>query len=201
MLNPCSPPPPIELDSASNLIRHELNTKRNVQVLSALDELSQKGTREFNLALIRGQHGILADLAAMASHEHPLAREIIERWHRDFQGEFDLVEHDEERIWMRRETARYTSLLDSLETELGVASEDTENILIVELVRECNKIGPQLRSMIELSAGDEEMTTLLIGLNDRLCRVIARHREWGQRTNPFDDAKLMRGLSRNPFDS
>jgi hypothetical protein len=65
----------------------------------------------------------------------------------------------------------------------------------------CNAIGPELRSMIELSAHDTDALDLLLEINDRLLQGIALHAQIAQTLpeegNPFDDPHIMAQAMQN----
>jgi hypothetical protein len=112
----------------------------------------------------------------------------------------------EDTEWMRKDFDQFEVLITCLDTELNRCADSKEleeNALIPELVAACDKIGPQLRSMIEIishtSKEDPAALKPLLEMNDRLLRVFEKQKEVAQRApkprevayNPFDDHALL----------
>ena len=88
----------------------------------------------------------------------------------------------EETNWLRKDFDQFDQMLGTLEEEINRCkdSRDIEqNALIPELVAQCSKIGPQLRSMIEIvsatNGDDPDSLTPLLEMNDRLLKLIEKH--------------------------
>jgi len=111
-----------------------------------------------------------------------------------------------DRAWLQKDFDQFESSLDMLEAELSSAHDAEEvkaNELIPELVQNCEKIGPQLRSMIEIvsaTANNQECLIPLLEMNDRLIRLMNNYKKLletlAEAINPFEAAKPY-----NPFET
>jgi hypothetical protein len=90
-----------------------------------------------------------------------------------------------ETAFLRKDFDQFDSVLSSLEQELKTCRDSAdlhENALVPELVRECDKIGPQLRTMIEIvtrASHEEDALAPLLDMNDRLLRAITTYQSIG----------------------
>lgn len=200
-----------EMEAVARFFKHELAAANRPKpvlllVLNVLNALVGFGVREFSLAVIKGANALLGELEALTHVSDGdvanRAAEILQVWNAQFRADRQLAfrievrSSEEEDMFMQTELARFDTLLSSLEDELSKTSNSKQleqNALVSELVRACDRIGPELRSMIELSSQD--LLTRLLEMNDRLLRAIALHRDIASRApetyNPFDDPQVL----------